>query len=136
MSLLRSLGSVVRPVARRMMSVPKHQQLVSQPWTYSFRAFATDPGFLDRADVSNRVLEVVRKFEKVGLRLMAFSRIRNWLRGACVSLLYSLLFGVPFVLALKLRQRINSFHRYFRKYQGKKSNYIFVHRDFDLFFSR
>jgi hypothetical protein len=65
MSLLRAFRSAVRPVARQMLASPA---FVAQRRAFpaAYRAFASQPGFLDRATVSERVLEVVRQFEKVG----------------------------------------------------------------------
>lgn len=41
--------------------------MAPQASDWARRAFATEAGFLDRGQVSDRVLEVVRKFEKVCL---------------------------------------------------------------------
>lgn len=74
MSLLRTLASSAR-LARGACAIAPHNgawvmagvHAAPQASGWARRAFASEAGFLDRGQVSDRVLEVVRKFEKVCL---------------------------------------------------------------------
>lgn len=82
----RAIGSTIfrasslrgaRPVMSSMLRIgsPTSAQ------NLRMRALATEAGFLDKDKVTERVLEVVRKFEKVGHALTARSKIKafRWL---------------------------------------------------------
>jgi hypothetical protein len=56
------------------MYAPAYRFAGSRNHLAIFRALSTEPGFLDSGGVSERVLEVVRKFEKVS---------RHWTLASC-----------------------------------------------------
>lgn len=69
----RALGSVLSRQAYHSAfrsAVPRPAAIASglrlQACQPIWRSFAADAGFLDKEDVTDRVLEVVRKFDKVG----------------------------------------------------------------------
>lgn len=54
-------GVVRQPAMATALKLQTHQPM--------WRSYAAEAGFLDKEDVTSRVLEVVRKFEKVRTRL-------------------------------------------------------------------
>jgi hypothetical protein len=82
MSLLRALSSSARlacgHVARTAPATGSWAMgaVHAQTLGARIRGLASEPGFLDRAEVAERVLEVVRKFEKV--RPNEVSRGKLW----------------------------------------------------------
>jgi hypothetical protein len=68
---MRALAAASRPAIRGFLVADPcvsgyRLARVSHRMT-AIRALSTDPGFLDPSSVSERILEVVRKFEKVSL---------------------------------------------------------------------
>lgn len=93
MSALRAMRSAVRPAFRSTMALrmSPHANTAMRSWAelQMPRYFAADPGFLDRDSVSARVLEVVRKFEKVWIHcynmlLVGFAFLRIMSEGVTI----------------------------------------------------
>lgn len=64
---LRAFGSALFRACNKHAVRPALR--FGSPTSITFRAFATEAGYLDKNVVTERVLEVVRKFEKVRLRI-------------------------------------------------------------------